>query len=240
MLLQLFSGGDLRQALLSVLLVIPSIILALSFHEAAHGYAAYKLGDRTAFNLGRLTLNPIKHLDPIGSVCMLVFGFGWAKPVPVNPRNFRNPKNGMAITALAGPATNLVLGAVSSILVVVTRVLIYRHHQSASAVSSGLNLGDALSVLYLFFYYFGYVNILSAVFNMLPIPPFDGSRIYSVFLPPKLYFKLMRYERQIMIGILVALFFCSYVLNFSPISLATSSIYNLLIGGATALVNLIL
>lgn len=237
MLLQLFAGGDLRQALLGVFLIIPSVILALSFHEAAHGYIAYKCGDRTAFNLGRLTLNPLKHLDPVGTLAMLILGFGWAKPVPINPRNFKNPKNGMALTALAGPVTNLILGALGSLLVAVTALGMFLLNASATLPQSSW-IPNALRVLYNFFYYFGYVNILLAVFNMLPIPPFDGSRIFSVILPSKYYFRIMRYERQIMIGIFVVLLFCSYVLNFSPFSFLASRLYDLFLDGAVWLINL--
>ena len=116
MLLDILSGNTSREAILQLILAIPCIIIALSFHEAAHGYAAYKMGDPTARNLGRLTLNPAKHLDLIGCLCMLIMGYGWAKPVPINTRYFRNQKKGMAITALAGPVTNFILGFVGLLL----------------------------------------------------------------------------------------------------------------------------
>ena len=102
----LFSKGDFLSIFVSLLLSLPIMMLALAIHETAHGYVAWKCGDNTAYNLGRLTLNPLKHLDPVGFLCLLIFGFGWAKPVPINTRNFRNPKRGMALSALAGPAAN--------------------------------------------------------------------------------------------------------------------------------------
>ena len=116
MLLDLIRSGFSREMLVSILLSLPCILFALTFHEVSHGYAAYRLGDSTARNFGRLTLNPVKHLDPVGFFCMLLFGFGWAKPVPVNTRNFRKPRSGMALTAAAGPAANLLLGLLSAML----------------------------------------------------------------------------------------------------------------------------
>ena len=128
MLFSILSGGDIRDIIISLLLTIPVILISLSTHEAAHGYLAYKMGDRTAYNLGRVTLNPAKHLDPMGSLCMLVFGYGWAKPVPINARNFRNPKRGMAFTAIAGPISNLILGVIGALLYSVTLVLFFRFY----------------------------------------------------------------------------------------------------------------
>ena len=116
MLFEILSGGSLRDILISLLMTLPAILIALTFHEAAHGFVAYKMGDRTAYNLGRVTLNPAKHLDPMGFAWMLIFGYGWAKPVPINARNFRDPKKGMAITAIAGPLTNLILGVISTVI----------------------------------------------------------------------------------------------------------------------------
>ena len=110
MLLSMFrSGASVQEILIQLILVIPVILISLTFHEVAHGYISYKLGDPTAYNLGRLSLNPAKHLDPIGSLCMLLFGVGWAKPVPVNARRFKNPRRDMAITGAAGPISNLLL-----------------------------------------------------------------------------------------------------------------------------------
>ena len=116
MLFDILAGGNIRSILISLLLTLPVILIALSFHEAAHAFVAYKMGDRTAFNLGRVTLNPAKHLDLYGSLWMLVFGYGWAKPVPINARNFKDPKKGMALTAIAGPAMNLILGILGTLI----------------------------------------------------------------------------------------------------------------------------
>ena len=196
MLLDLLTQGlSLQEMLIQILLTIPTIFIALTFHEVAHGWMSYKLGDPTAYNMGRLTLNPLKHLDPIGALCMLLVGFGWAKPVPVNARYYKNPKRGMALTAFAGPAMNLILAFFG--------VIIYKlvNRFGYLLIPNGL----LVYVLFLLFYYFAYLNIFLAVFNLIPIPPFDGSRIAYVFLPTNLYFKIMRYERIIQIIVMVAL-----------------------------------
>ena len=116
MLLSLLQGGDFKSIIVSLLLSLPVILFALTIHEASHGLVAYWCGDPTAKNLGRLTLNPLKHLDPIGFLCMMLVGYGWAKPVPINTRNFRNHKQGMALSAAAGPLSNLICGIVSIVL----------------------------------------------------------------------------------------------------------------------------
>lgn len=209
----LFSGGDPLSILAVLLLTLPIMMLALSVHETAHGFVAWKCGDNTAYNLGRLSLNPLKHLDPVGFLCLLIFGFGWAKPVPINTRNFRNPKRGMALSALAGPVANLLLGLVSAVLFGICRGVVY-YFSYAGGISNFLY--TLLSLLNEAFWYGAYINFIYMVFNMIPIPPFDGSRVALAFLPAKTYFGLMRYERQIMFGILIALLLCSYIFSFSP------------------------
>lgn len=213
MLFDILSGGNITDIIVSLLFSMPIILFALSLHETAHGYIAYKCGDPTAHNLGRLTLNPMKHIDPMGFLCMLVLGFGWAKPVPINTRNFRNPKRGMALSALAGPAANAIVGLISAALygfaVALHAYLTFRGIApfALTCMSYTCDL-FCLSALY---------NFLFMAFNLIPIPPFDGSRVALAFLPPKAYFGLMKYERQIMIGLLVALLALSR-LGFSPFS----------------------
>ncbi len=195
----------------ALLIRIPVILLALCTHETAHGWAANKLGDPTARNLGRLTLNPLKHLDPIGTVCMFLFGFGWAKPVPIMTRNFKNPKRDMALSAAAGPLSNILLSFLG---------LFCMHLFETALVACGV-LTEIAGVLYyttentfvinlitythLFFLLFYRLNISLAVFNLLPVPPLDGSRIWFSFLPARLYFKVMQYEQIIQIILMVAL-----------------------------------
>ena len=183
---------QLKVYLLSAL----AALIVLTVHEFCHGYAAYKMGDNTAKSLGRLTFNPLSHLDLVGTLCMIFFHFGWAKPVPVNPRNFKDPKKGFAITALAGPLSNLILGFLSAGLY----LLLYASLSGVKFESEFLfNL--ASNVL-LFVYLFFTINIGLGIFNLLPIPPFDGSRILHVVLPPKIYFGIMRYEQKIYFGVL--------------------------------------
>ena len=180
-------------------------LIALTVHEYSHAYAAYKLGDDTAKNFGRLTLNPIKHIDPYGAICMILFHIGWAKPVPINARNFKDPRKGMAISSAAGPASNLVLGFFSAFvyLLVFSLVKDIRFESENFTFNLLVNLLNFLLV-------FHQINIGLGLFNLLPIPPFDGSRLAYVFLPEKIYFGIMKYERQIYIGVLVWLVLGDY------------------------------
>lgn len=191
------------------LLSAVAALIALTVHEYCHGYAAYKLGDDTAKNFGRLTLNPIKHIDPYGAICMVLFHVGWAKPVPVNARNFKDPKKGFAITAAAGPASNLILGFFSALIYLVVFALV-KDLTFTSKTFGYLLISNTLSFLYIFHS----INIGLGLFNLLPIPPFDGSRLLNVFLPPKTYFAIMKYEKQIYIGVLVWLLLGNYVAGF--------------------------
>ncbi len=230
MLFSLFSGS-LDQILLNLLLCLPVVLLALSVHESAHGYAAHKCGDNTAYNMGRLTLNPIKHLDPVGFLCMLLFGFGWAKPVPINTRNFRNPKRGMAITAAAGPFSNLCMGAGSALLYGVS----WAYYNYLYYASPDSFLATCIFWLSTLFYMGALFNFMLMAFNLIPIPPFDGSRMALVFLPPKTYFGIMKYERQIMFGLLIALLLLSYVFDFSPFSWIAEKLTDLIFKPVTNL-----
>lgn len=195
MLLDLFTSDNPRLALISLLLALPAILIALTFHEVAHGWMSHKLGDPTAYNLGRLSLNPLKHLDPIGTLAMLIVGVGWAKPVPVNSRYYKKPKSGMALTALAGPVMNFILAFIGVILTYLF-----------ACIAPMFEIDYMLyTVIFTFFYNFASLNCYLAVFNLLPIPPFDGSRIAFIFLPTEWYFKIMRYERIIMLVVLALL-----------------------------------
>lgn len=205
MLFSLLSGGNLQEAIISLLLTLPVIVLALCIHETAHGYIAWKCGDPTAYNLGRLTLNPVKHLDPIGFLSMLVFGYGWAKPVPVNTRNFRNPKRGMLLTGLAGPLSNGLLGLFSALLFGVFFAL----YTWAHFTGAPLFLVNVFRWSQTFFSMSALINFIFMGFNMIPVPPFDGSRVLLAFLPAKTYFGIMRYERHIMFGILIVMLLLS-------------------------------
>ncbi len=185
--------------ILSLLISIPCILISLSLHEYAHGWVAHKCGDDTALNFGRLTLNPAKHLDPMGTLCMVLFGFGWAKPVPVNSRYFKNPKRDFAIVAAAGPLTNLILAFIGAVLYGLFIVI-----ASYLPAMNQLCL-QICNIFATMLFTFHWLNISLAIFNLIPLPPLDGSRILYVFLPPKYYFGVMKYERYIAIAFFMLL-----------------------------------
>ena len=184
------SGSDIIISLFAMVFVV---FCTLPIHEYAHALVATKLGDNTARLSGRLTVNPLAHLDIIGSLMILFVGFGYAKPVPVNPRNFKNPKVGMALTAIAGPIANIIMAIVFILLKDIV-MLVPVKSQFAYVM---------LSAVYTFFYFAAYINIGLAVFNLLPIPPLDGSRILQLLIPDKYYFKFAQYERYIVIVVFV-------------------------------------
>ena len=202
--LMLSGGSDIRSYIIQLLLSLPIILLALSLHETAHGYVAYKLGDPTARNLGRLTLNPVKHLDPIGFLCMLLAGFGWANPVPINSRNFKNPRRDIALTSIAGPVSNLILAFIFVVIFRFSYEPIMMNMFNAQLTGNTF-LADVLQYTYIFIYLAIQMNITLAVFNLLPIPPLDGSKILYTFLPPKTYFKIAPYERYISLAFMLLL-----------------------------------
>jgi len=180
-----------------ILMMIPGILIALIVHEVAHGFMAWKLGDPTAKNLGRLSLNPIHHLDPIGALMLLVLGFGWAKPVPVNMSNFKKPRRDMALTALAGPLSNFLLALVGALL----WGLVWK-----ISPAEGFNESSVWFVLTYGLEIFMIINIGLGLFNLIPIPPLDGSNILACLLPPKLaakYVNLRKYTRFIYLGLIL-------------------------------------
>ena len=187
-------------SLAQFLIRIPAVLIALTFHEVAHGYMSFKLGDPTARSLGRLSLNPLRHLDPIGALCLLVFNFGWAKPVPINTRYFKNPRRDMALTALAGPLSNFIMAFAGVLLLHIFATIFYYAMPEATGY-----LLSVERVVILFCSSFAVINVSLGIFNLIPVPPLDGSRIFLSFLPPKYYFGIMKYERYIMIGLMVML-----------------------------------
>jgi len=204
-------GMNLEELARSLVLSAPAILFGLTIHEFSHGYVAWRLGDPTARSMGRLTLNPLKHLDPIGTIFLFLFRFGWAKPVPIDPSFFKHPDRDMAISSLAGPASNLLVAAVAGLIV---RLL----------VLLGVS-GFPVTVLN----YFVLFNLILCFFNLIPIPPLDGSRLVYYFLPPNLaagYAKLERYGFMILIGVI----FVGRLLGFSLIWLYLAPLVRLFSG----------
>lgn len=170
-------------------------LVTIVFHELSHGFVAFKLGDPTAQQRGRLTLNPIKHIDIIGLIMLLRFGFGWAKPVPVDMSNFKNPKRGMAITALAGPVANFLL-AFAALLIFAIMV----------KFGVGIDLdNDTMAMPMEFLTILADISIGLGIFNLIPIPPLDGSKILLSLLPDHMYYNVLRYEQFGMIILFVVL-----------------------------------
>lgn len=200
-IIDFFNGLDYFTVIEMVLAVIPAII-CVTIHEYAHGKVALRLGDDTAKNAGRLTLNPFKHIDIVGLIMMIAFRFGWAKPVPVNMYNFKEPKRGMAITALAGPLSNLA--------VCIAFLFLYGIAEFWSGpLSVGMSEGGALVLqgAVRMLYITAYLSLAFAIFNIIPIPPLDGSKVFLSLFGDEFYEKLMRYEKYGMILLLLLVIF---------------------------------
>ena len=208
----LLSALDLT-SLLDAVLRVAAIFLCLTVHETCHGLAALALGDPTAKSMHRLSLNPLRHIDWIGLLMRFVAGFGWAKPVPVDPRYFRKPKQGMALTALAGPVSNFVLAVLAMLISKV--IYLYAPYSAAMDVVFSFCL-----------YTLAPLSIGLGLFNLIPIPPLDGSKVLAAFLPDRQFFTLMRYERY---GIVVLLVLSFVGIGSSLISRGILGIYSALL-----------
>lgn len=208
MLFDIIRNGFTVQTVMNILARVFVVFCTLPLHEYAHALMAVKLGDDTPRLKGRLTISPFAHLDLIGSLMIFLVGFGYAKPVPVNIRNFKKRKLYMALTAFAGPFANIILAFIFIVL-----MLTLTFADSTSII---------VNVAYYFLYFAAYVNVSLAVFNLIPIPPLDGSRIFSIIIPDKYYYAVMKYERYIMLAVFVLIF--AGVLDV-PLSWLTSNIF---------------
>lgn len=186
-----------KEGLISFLYTLPALLFCLSVHEFAHAYTAYKLGDRTQKAMGRLTLNPFSHIDIAGFICIALFGFGWGKPVMIDDRNFKNKAAGNALTAFAGPCSNIIMAILFTIILkilLITGVILPTINSVVGSI--------ILNMLILTIQF----NVVFAIFNLIPIPPFDGSRILYFFLPAKgreYMYKIEQYSFIIVLVILV-------------------------------------
>ena len=206
----IWRGLDWSYLLDIALSVLPALI-CITLHECAHGWAAYRLGDDTAKRMGRLTLDPLKHIDIIGLAMMVLFRFGWAKPVPVDMRKFKNPKRDMAVTAAAGPLMNVIMCLAALFLYGLT-------------APGAFYRGGALYYLNEGLYLTAYLSLALALFNIIPIPPLDGSKVLYSFISDRAYMQLMRYERYGMIALL-ALIVLSDFSGLDPLSRATGWVF---------------
>ncbi len=206
--------GNGWAGIMELLITALCVFLSLSIHEFSHGLAAYKMGDDTASLSGRLSINPLRHIDPIGAICLFLFGFGWARPVPVNPMRFKKKKAGMVITALAGPFSNFVLAFIS---VFFMRLLI------AFAPEEGI-FGQIAYLCLILTQSLAIMNISLGLFNLIPVPPLDGSKVLNAILPARIYFKIMQYERY---GFIVLILLINIPVVMELLNLCVIWIYNI-------------
>ena len=219
MLFDIFSGNaDFLEIMIGLFSRLFVVFCTMPIHEYAHALVATKLGDQTPRLSGRLTVNPMAHIDLMGALMIFLCGFGYAKPVNVNPRNFKDPKKGMAITAIAGPISNLIMGFVFVLL-----STIYKFVVESSGIITESNF-VLFNAIYSFLYFAATINVNLAVFNLLPIPPLDGSRILQLLIPAKYYYTFLQYERYIVIVVFVLIL--SGVLS-APLSIISGLIIKL-------------
>lgn len=230
------SGTEL---IFKILFLVPVILLSLSLHELSHAYISYRLGDPTAKNMGRLSLNPLKHLDILGTIMILVsslqgFGIGWAKPVPINPMYYKDRRKGTMLVSVAGPLSNILLAFIFAFPLFYIR--------NKYSIPSGMLLVPSFHwevILYNLSLLFFSININLAVFNIIPVPPLDGSKILSGVLPTRQYFKLMQYENYIGLVFLLLIFVFPGILStiMHPFTWAIETAINFIVN---PIINMIL
>jgi len=219
-MLNAIRSGSMIEIILTAFSLLVMLFVVFPVHECSHALAAKLLGDDTAERQGRITLNPFAHLDLMGTIGILAFGIGWAKPVPVNPARCRkvSQKAAMAITAAAGPMANFVS---SLIFMIIMKVLIVSYSGSDDAPDALYYIIMALRIII-------DIDLFNGVFNLLPVPPFDGSRVFFAFLPNKYYFAIMKYEQYIMIALLLLMWTGILSIPFSFLSNALYSLFDLI------------
>lgn len=212
--------------LINIIINVPITLIALTGHEFAHGYVSKKLGDPTPEREGRLTLNPLAHLDVVGTILMILTGFGWAKPVGVDARYYKDPKKGMALTALAGPLANLIMAFLALLVYAILSVLCIK-------LGFGVQILKGVAT---FAQLFAIRNLCFMVFNLIPIPPLDGAKVLGVFLTNNAYYKMLQYERYSML--LIMLLSLTGVLD-GIIGTGVSVVFNGIIKLLNIMINLI-
>ncbi len=206
--------GSLWETLSKAALLAPAALISMTVHELSHGLAAYAMGDTTAKNEGRLTLNPLKHIDIVGTLALIFFRFGWAKPVHVDPRAFKNPKQGMALTALAGPVSNFVLAFLMITIWALLPVSEQLYSNQVFVYFSSLLLYTAM------------LSVGLGVFNLIPIPPLDGSKVLFSLLPDNLYMRLLSVERY---GFVLVILLCVSGVFSNVLTTSVSRVLNLMV-----------
>lgn len=219
------SSTSFVQILIEVIIRLPAVMLAISFHEAAHGYIAYKCGDPTAKIMGRVSMNPFVHFDLIGAISMFLVGFGWAKPVGVNPNNLKNIRVDTALVAIAGPVSNFIMATLAMILNYIL-IVVFGQYLEVEVAGKIISIAQTMISLVVL------MNISLMIFNLVPIPPLDGSKVLFAFLPAKCYNFILKYERY---GFLILFVVLMTGIIDRPLNIAMSWVFGIINNGVYTL-----